>query len=178
MKRYEIQSLPVCAARISILMIEMKFINWAFPVRLTSASIIAYFIKTNFLFLKWFIHLSQYFNCLLIEQLQPIVIITIRFQFLYENTWYIAIVFKVNILKKLLIVIQTVEYISIVHKINNIFIIIKLLHWLKNLVFLDFLDCGRYRSATWSAKLYLWANKPSSKLFLLTFLEESFLCRQ
>ena len=139
MKRYEIQSLSVCAARISILMIEMKFINWAFPVRVTSASIITYFIKTNFLFLKWFIDLFQYFNCLLIEQLQPIVIITIRFQFLYENTWYIAIVFKVNILKKLLIVIQTVEYISIVDKINNIFIIIKLLHWLKNLVFWIFL---------------------------------------
>ena len=57
------------------------------------------------------------------------------FQFFYEDTWYIATVFNVNILKELLIAIQTVEYISIVDKIQNTFIIIKCLYWTKKLVF-------------------------------------------
>ena len=70
----------------------------------------------------------------------------------------------------MLIVIQTVEYISIVDKFHNIFIIIKCLYWLENLVLFVFL------TMVVTAQLRE-ANKRSSNscnLFFLTFSEKSF----
>ena len=177
-------------------MIKTKSINWSHGclVGLISWTNFRVLATSPMLLITGWLHASSRLTCFsndsysfpntstvsFLNHINPSLSSELNFTF-YESTWYVSIVFKVNILKELFISIQTIEYISIVDKICQHFHYYQILALVQKSSFLYFLDCDRYRSVRRSAKQYLRANKPSRnncKLFLLTFLKEGFLCRQ